>query len=109
MHNLLVQNIIKSTEKNTSWEEADSTSASQESARILCNAKVHYLVQKSASVVRSLRSILILSFHPLIGIPSCLFSSVFSAENPWLYICSPNQYIVFPMKCPYQAMSVVST
>jgi len=90
MYNLLLHSIIKYTEKNTSWE-ADSTSASQETATFYATRKSVTLFTKALQlyITYSLRSILILSFHPLIVIPSRLFSSGFRRKSPHVFPLSP--------------------
>jgi hypothetical protein len=78
------------TELNSSWETANCT-ATQELPSILWNTNVHYRVHWSLSWARliqsipphpiSLRSILILSTHLRLGLPSGLFHSGFSLNN----------------------------
>jgi len=92
---LLTYLLPYSMEQSPSWE-ANLLSASQEITCILWNPKVHYRIRKFphlslswASSIQSInphpnswRSILILSSHIRLGLPSSLFLSVFSTKNP---------------------------
>jgi len=83
-----------STEQSPSWE-ANWFAASQEIPRILWNPKVHYCIHKCLPPVSILsqinpvhapqptswRSILILSFHLLLVLPSGLFHSDFPTKT----------------------------
>ena len=97
----LVHSLTHSMEQSPSWE-ANRFSASQEIPRILRNPKVHYRTHKcpppipilsqldpfSAPHPTSWRSILILSSHLRLGLPSGLCPSVFLTKTlytPLLY------------------------
>jgi hypothetical protein len=81
-------------EQSSSWE-ANGSSATQQILRILCNPKVHYRFHKSPPPVpilsqidpvdaphpTSRRSILILSSHLLLGVPSDLLPSGFPTKT----------------------------
>jgi len=92
-------------EHSPSWE-ANRFSASQEIPLILCNPKVHYRVYKSPPLFpvlsqmnpfhapphpNSWRSILILSSHLCLCVPSGLFPSDFTTKT---------LYAPFPSTCP---------
>ena len=96
--------LTNSMQHNLSWE-ANSTSASPEMPRNLCNPKVRYHIHKCPPPVpilsqldpvhtphsTSWRSILILSFHLHLGLPSGLFPSSFSAKTLYTPILSPTR------------------
>jgi hypothetical protein len=96
-------------ELSPSWEAA-TFAATQEIPRILWNPKVHYRVHKSLhwslSWTRSvqfilphsifLRSILILSNHQSLGLPSSLFSSSFHIKIIYAFFFSPIRANVLP-------------
>ena len=89
-----------SMEQSPSWE-ANRLSASQEIPRILWNPKVHYRIHKCPPPVpilsqldpvntpTSLRSILILSFHLRLGLPSGLCPSGFPTKTLYAPLLSP--------------------
>ena len=93
-----------SMEQSSSWE-ANRCSASQEIPRILWNPKVYYRIHNSPPPVpilsnidsvhaphpTSCRSILILSFHLRLGLPSGFFPQV-SPSKPSMHLSSP-QYM----------------
>jgi len=86
--------LTNSMERNPSWETSSSPT-SGEMTRIVWNLKVHYRVHKSPLPVlswahqlcphphpTSWRSILILSSHLRLGLPSGLFPAGWSHQNP---------------------------
>ena len=88
-------------EQSPSWQ-ANRFSASQEIPRILWNAKVQYRIHKCrhlslswASSIQSIphptswRSILILSSHLRLGLPSGLFPSGFPTKTLCTHLLSP--------------------
>ena len=85
-------------EQSPSWN-ANRVSASQEIPCILCNRKVHYRIYKCLSCASSIqstlphptswRSILILSSHLRLGLPSSLFSSGFPTKTLYTPLLSP--------------------
>ena len=97
-----------SMEQRPSWE-ADSSSASQEIARILWKPKVHYRIHNSPPPLPNLslidtahaphptfrRPILIFSSHLCLDLPTCLFPSGFLTKT----LCAP---LLSPMRttCP---------
>ena len=97
---LLTYVLTYSTEQSLVWEY-NPFSASQEIPRILWNPKVHYRTHKCPPPVPNLsqlnpvhtphlpswRSILILSSHLRLGLPSVLFPQVFPPK-PWIRLSS---------------------
>ena len=93
MQDILTNLLTYSMEQSSSWE-ANRISASQGIPRILWNPKVHYRMQSAhqlslswASSIQSIlphpsswRSILILSSHLRLGLPSGLFPSGFPTK-----------------------------
>ena len=91
-----------SMEQSPSWE-TNRLSTSQEISRILQNPKVHYRIHKCpplslswTSSIQSIplhptfwRSILILSFHLHLGLPSGLFPSGFPTKTLYTTLLSP--------------------
>ena len=91
---LLTWLLTYSMQQSPSWE-ANRSSASQEIPRVLCNPKVHYRSHKCPPPVpilnssmqsippdpTSWRSILILSSHLRLGLPSGLFPSGFPTKT----------------------------
>ena len=89
-------------EQSPSWE-ANRFSTSQEIPCILWNPKVHYcihkcpppvltwdsLIQSTPPLPTSWRSILILSSHLHLGLPSGLFPSDFPTKTPYTPLLSP--------------------
>ena len=89
-------------EQRPSWE-ANRSSASQEFFCILWNPKVHYRIHKSRVLVPILRwidpvhsrhptfqrSVLILSSHLCLGLPSGLLPSDFSTKTCMHFSCPP--------------------
>jgi hypothetical protein len=87
-HFRLKLTLTNSMEHSPSWE-ANRSSASQEISNILWNPKVHYRIHKRPPSLPSLsqnnavhafpsyglKSVLRLSFHLSLGLPSCLFRS----------------------------------
>ena len=108
---------IYSMVQNPSWE-ANWFAASQEIPRISRNPKVHYRTHKPpppvlswASPIQSIyphptswRSILILSTHLRLGLPSGLFTSGFPSKT--LYTPSPHPYA--PHAQPISFFSILS-
>jgi len=91
-------------EQSSSWE-ADRSLADQEISRIFRNQKVHRVIHKGPLPVTflsqinplkhhppstSLKSILILTSYPFLGLPSCLFPSD-----------SPTKTLYAPLLFPY--------
>ena len=88
--------------QHSPFSEANSSSASQEIPRIVWNPKIHYLIHRYPPPVNILsqidpihtphstswRSILILSSHLRLGLPSALFPSGF--PNKTLYTSLPS-------------------
>ena len=87
--------------QSPSWE-ANTSSIRQEILGILCKPMVHYRVHKSpppvailsqikpvhASPSKSWKSILILSSHLRLGLPRCLFPSVFPTNTLYATLLS---------------------
>ena len=100
---LITYLLTYSVEQSPSWE-ANRLSANQEISRILWNPKVHYRVYKSPPPVpflsqnnpfhalhpTSWRSILILSCHPRLGLPSGLLPSNLPTKTLYASLLSPH-------------------
>jgi len=100
---LITYLLTYSMQQSPSWE-ANRFSASQEIPRILWNPKVHYRIHKCPPPVpilsqldpvhtppphpTSWRSILILSSHLCLGLPSVLFPSGFPTKTPYMPLLS---------------------
>ena len=93
--------LVYSTQQSPAWE-ADRSSASQDIPRILWNPKVHYRIHKCPPPVHilsqlhpvhtptsQLKSILILSSHLRLGLPSGLFPSGFPTKTMHTLLLPP--------------------
>jgi len=93
-HQQLTYILTHSMEQSPS-RAANSSSSSQLIPRILCNLKVHYRSHKCPPPVpipphsTSYRSILILSSHLRLGLPSGLFPSGFPTKTLYTPLFSP--------------------
>ena len=115
-HYLLTYLLTYSNLQSSSWE-ANRFTASQEIPRISRNPKVHYRTHKRhlslswASPIQSIyphptswRSILTLSTHPRLGLPSGLLPSGFPTKT--LYAPSPHPFT--PHAQPISFFSILS-
>jgi hypothetical protein len=96
--------LTHSTQHSPSWE-ANQFAASQEIPRILWNPKfitaftsASQLSLSWASTIQSIHehpvfwsSIFLLSYHLSLGLPSCLFPSVFNTKILYTPLCSPTR------------------
>jgi hypothetical protein len=96
-----------SMELSPAWEAA-SRSAAQEFPNIIWKPKVHYRVQNSSLLAHivsqlnpiSLRSILILHYNLILGLPNGLFPSGFPPK-PCMHSASPSCYMLCPSQPPW--------
>jgi hypothetical protein len=97
VHTLVCTYLLNySMEQSPSWETIQFL-ASQEIPRILGNPKVHYGIHKCPPHPTSWRSILILSSHLRLCLPSGLFPSGFNHQNPvYNYLLPPTHYMPRP-------------